>query len=82
MNKQEIEALSGVELREQANVLGIKFAANAGDRVVKDKILGLLNIESDSVSDKKDTAQTKDHEKKSQSLSLRIAQINSLLRLD
>jgi hypothetical protein len=53
MTPEDIKALSGEDLRTQAKVLEIKFAANAGDRTIQDRMIESLGLSSDETGEQK-----------------------------
>jgi len=48
MNEQDVNQLSGTELKEQAKILGVKLTGNPGDPLIRERILEILNGGTDS----------------------------------
>jgi len=55
MTANEIYALTGEDLRVQARVLEVKFASNAGDRTIQEKMISALGLSEDESSEEKTT---------------------------
>jgi hypothetical protein len=56
MTPEDIKALTGEELRTQAKVLEIKFAANAGDRTIQERMIETLGLSNDENGENKNAS--------------------------
>lgn len=50
LSKATLDQLSGAELREQADAVGVQYASNIGDDTLRKKIMDTLGISSESNS--------------------------------
>ena len=50
LSKATLDQLSGAELREQADAVGVQYASNIGDDTLRKKIMDALGISSESNS--------------------------------